>query len=109
MDYRAKRKLEAHDAAGFETALDDFSEFDDAYGNCVSHGDKSMQRCVEAGIRDPQMFDSRMAGKAKSVAYDTEPFQSQAQRGYMYVHHPEIAKEFEAETPKGKKLPEHNR
>lgn len=25
----------------------------------------------------------------------------------MYVHHPEIAKRFEAETPKGAKLPEH--
>lgn len=35
------------------------------------------------------------------------PFESQAQRGYMYVHHPEIAKRFEAETPKGAKLPEH--
>lgn len=33
------------------------------------------------------------------------PFQSQAQRGYMYANHPEIAKRFEAETPKGKKLP----
>lgn len=33
------------------------------------------------------------------------PFKSQAQRGYMYIHHPEIAKEFESETPKGKKLP----
>jgi hypothetical protein len=35
------------------------------------------------------------------------PFKSQAQRGFMYANHPEIAKEFEAATPKGKKLPEH--
>lgn len=35
------------------------------------------------------------------------PFKSQAQRGYMYIHHPELAKEFEAATPKGKKLPKH--
>lgn len=34
------------------------------------------------------------------------PFKSQSQRGYMYVHHPEIAKRWEKETPKGK-LPEH--
>ena len=34
------------------------------------------------------------------------PFQSQAQRKYMYANHPEIAKEFEAATPKDKKLPE---
>lgn len=35
------------------------------------------------------------------------PFKSQAQRGFMYANHPEIAKEFEEKTPKGKKLPEH--
>lgn len=35
------------------------------------------------------------------------PFKSQAQRRYMYAKHPEIAKEFESKTPKGKKLPEH--
>jgi len=34
------------------------------------------------------------------------PFKSQAQRGFMYVHHPKLAKKFEKETPKGK-LPEH--
>lgn len=33
------------------------------------------------------------------------PFQSQAQRGYLYAKHPEVAKEFEKKTPKGKKLP----
>jgi hypothetical protein len=35
------------------------------------------------------------------------PFVSQAQRGFMYANHPELAKEFEAATPKGAKLPEH--
>lgn len=35
------------------------------------------------------------------------PFQSQAQRGFMYANHPKLAKEFEAATPKGKKLPYH--
>ena len=35
------------------------------------------------------------------------PFVSQAQRGYMYAKHPELAKEFESATPKGKKLPYH--
>lgn len=35
------------------------------------------------------------------------PFVSQAQRGFMYSQHPEIAKRFEKETPKGKKLPRH--
>ena len=37
------------------------------------------------------------------------PFESQAQRAYMYIHHPEIAKEFEAATPKSKKLPYHKK
>lgn len=35
------------------------------------------------------------------------PFVSQAQRGFMYAKHPELAKEFESATPKGKKLPYH--
>lgn len=35
------------------------------------------------------------------------PFKSQAQRGFMYANHPDIAKRFEAETPKGSKLPYH--
>lgn len=34
------------------------------------------------------------------------PFQSQAQRGYLYANKPEIAKEFEKKTPKAQKLPE---
>lgn len=33
------------------------------------------------------------------------PFKSQAQRGFMYSQHPELAKEFESATPKGTKLP----
>ena len=35
------------------------------------------------------------------------PFVSQAQRRFMHAKHPELAKEFEAATPKGKKLPKH--
>lgn len=35
------------------------------------------------------------------------PFVSNAQRRFMYAKHPELAKEFQAATPKGKKLPEH--
>jgi len=35
------------------------------------------------------------------------PFESQAQRRFMYAKHPEMAKRWEAHTPKGKKLPEH--
>lgn len=33
------------------------------------------------------------------------PFKSQAQRGYLYANDPDVARRFEAETPKGKKLP----
>ncbi len=35
------------------------------------------------------------------------PFKSKAQRKFMYAKHPELAEEFEAATPKGKKLLEH--
>lgn len=33
------------------------------------------------------------------------PFKSQAQRAYLYINEPQVAKEFAAHTPKGKKLP----
>ena len=35
------------------------------------------------------------------------PFESTAQRGWMYANHPAMAKRWEAHTPKGKHLPEH--
>ena len=35
------------------------------------------------------------------------PFKSQAQRAYLYAKHPDIARRWEKETPKGKKLPRH--
>ena len=34
------------------------------------------------------------------------PMKSQQQRKYLWSKHPEVANEFEKETPKGKKLPE---
>lgn len=34
------------------------------------------------------------------------PFKSEAQRRWMYANEPEMAKRWEKETPKGKKLPE---
>lgn len=34
------------------------------------------------------------------------PMKSQKQRKYLWANEPEIAAEFEAKTPKGKKLPE---
>ena len=35
------------------------------------------------------------------------PFRSTAQRKWMYANHPEMAKHWEAVTPKSRKLPEH--
>ena len=35
------------------------------------------------------------------------PFRSTAQRSYMHIHHPEIAKRWDKLTPKGAKLPMH--
>ena len=34
------------------------------------------------------------------------PIKSKAQRRYLWATHPKLAKKFEAETPKGKRLPE---
>lgn len=33
------------------------------------------------------------------------PFQSKAQRRFMYAKHPDMAAKWEAETPTGKRLP----
>jgi hypothetical protein len=35
------------------------------------------------------------------------PFKSEAQKGWMYANKPEMAKEWQSATPKGKKLPQH--
>lgn len=35
------------------------------------------------------------------------PFKSEAQRRYLWMHHPEVAQEFADHTPKGAKLPMH--
>ena len=35
------------------------------------------------------------------------PYVSNAQRGYMHVHHPEIAKRWDKEYPNQGKLPQH--
>jgi hypothetical protein len=37
------------------------------------------------------------------------PMKSQAQRAYLWSHHPTIARRFENETRKGKRLPKHVR
>lgn len=37
------------------------------------------------------------------------PFESEAQRRFMYSQHPKLAKEFEAATPDNAKLPEHKK
>lgn len=34
------------------------------------------------------------------------PFKSKKQRGWMHANEPEMAKRWEDETPKGRKLPE---
>jgi len=34
------------------------------------------------------------------------PFKSKSQRRFLYAKEPEITKEYESKTPKGKKLPE---
>ncbi len=34
------------------------------------------------------------------------PMKSQAQRAFLWMKHPHVAREFEAKTPQGEKLPE---
>ena len=35
------------------------------------------------------------------------PFKSEAQKNWMYANHPQMAKQWQADTPKGAKLPAH--
>lgn len=37
------------------------------------------------------------------------PFQSDAQRKFLYSQHPDVAAEFASKTPKGANLPEHKK
>lgn len=37
------------------------------------------------------------------------PMQSTAQRAYLHANLPEVARRFEKETPKGKRLPKHKK
>lgn len=36
------------------------------------------------------------------------PFESEAQKGWMYANHPAMAARWQKETPRGKKLPRHH-
>ena len=60
-----------------------------------------------AGAAAGAQRDQQQYAKGGIVQEDNMPFQSQAQRGFMYAKHPKIAKRFEEETPKDAKLPEH--
>lgn len=45
-------------------------------------------------------------GVTQDVRTIAMPFKSEAQRRFMHAKHPQMAKEWEKHTPKGKKLPE---
>lgn len=47
-----------------------------------------------------------MVGLLAQQVRSTVPFKSKAQRRALYAKNPALAREFEAATPKGKKLPE---
>jgi len=63
-------------------------------------------RATEKVVR--HLLDAALAAIGHHEAGETNmPFKSQAQRAFMYAKHPTIAKRFQAETPKGTKLPKH--
>lgn len=82
MSYKSKNQLLSHDAAGVESARIDWSEFSDEYGNHVTHGDLSMQRMVEEGVRDTRAmrFES---DHLVTEGYDKEPMMSKVQNRYL--------------------------
>lgn len=62
---------ESHDVAGFETAMTDFSEFDDGNGNKVMHGDLSVQRMYQRDGRGPGYL-TPLSTEKKVKAEDVE-------------------------------------
>jgi hypothetical protein len=84
-------KAQCHDAAGYETDYQDFSDYDDGYGNRVDHGDLSVQKMVERGLRHPPHGE----GFSAPVGYDKHPYTSKSQ------HRLFRAKESRGELPKG--------
>lgn len=104
---RVDRRIESHDAAGYETEMIDPAEYDDGYGNRVAHGDLSVQRMVQgnrnAAVSAPQY----------PTPLDTEPYASKAQARAFFAMEdrgelPEgTARRWAHETPGGiKGLPE---
>jgi len=81
MDYKKVGQIEAHDAAGYETEMTDFSECLDGYGNKVEHGDLSMQRYIERGGRQPwhEHVEEEALNAQDVEGYDKHPFQSRRQ------------------------------
>lgn len=87
MAYKKIQQIEAHDAAGYETAMEDFSGCDDGYGSRVEHGDLSMQRMIERGGRQPwhhKVEEEDLAAQTPH-GYDTHPFQSRSQMRKFYA------------------------
>jgi hypothetical protein len=66
---KVDQRVRSHDAGGFETAMTDFSEYDDGYGSNVAHGDLSVQRLTERSREGVLNHDSY------PTPLDTEPYQ----------------------------------
>jgi hypothetical protein len=72
VEYRARQnyveeQIVAHDIAGVESAMiqpDGWGEcFGDGQGNNVAHGDRSMLRMVQTGVRDERYLTPLDTGK----------------------------------------------
>ena len=59
------------------------------------------------GIKEWIVSDLNKYIKGISVPFfrSIMPFESEAQRRFLYAHNPTLAKEFASKTPKNKKLP----
>lgn len=76
--------------------------------------DASQHSCQDL-IPDPRTRQAGNDGGTADLVYNprsqlvSNPFVSEAQRRWMYANDPEMAKEWEAKTPKGKKLPKYKK
>ena len=59
-----------------------------------------MTQCTQSQLLEPPLIPFQFYTHKYKM-----PFKSKQQRKFMYAKHPEMAKEWEEKTPKGKALP----
>jgi hypothetical protein len=106
MDWDTRRRLISALVPAPGAALTQLSPQEVAINQEINAADEFFT--VNSPVAELEKQLKELYGDDISTSSLTEnPFVSEAQRAYMHIHHPEMAKEWESKTPKGKKLPKH--